>query len=110
MVASTRGSGDDDLARVQDVLRVERALERAHHLELRRALVARQLVAFLHADAVLGADRAAEAVHDVVHDALDVLPAGEEGGGVAVPGGAEVEMDIAVADMAEADRPRARQG
>jgi hypothetical protein len=62
----------DDLSRIEDVLRIERALERAHEVHLRGALVAQNLVALHHADAVLGADRAAEIVDQIVDGARDL--------------------------------------
>ena len=85
----------------------KRALQRAHQRPSRWRFVARQLVALHHADAMLGADRAAEFVHDVMHDELHFVPAREECCIVAALWRAEIEMEIAVAEMAEADGPRA---
>ena len=61
----------DDLAGIHDALGVERALDRAHHVELDRRLVVLELGQPRAADAVLGADGAAKLGDDVVHDAVD---------------------------------------
>ena len=77
----------EDLPRVEDARRVERAFDRAHQIELDRALVADELVALLLADAVLGADAAAVSGDQVVDDAVGARRMGEEGS-AATPSGA----------------------
>src|SRR4051812_2863673 len=104
-----------DLAGIHDVLRIERALEQPHHVDLDRRFVVHELADFAPADAVLGRDAAVHPRDDVVHDAVDLFPAGEEGLALGpllrlARGLAHVEMDIAVADMAESDRPDAGYG
>ena len=64
-------SKPQDLAWVHDALRIERVLERAHHVELERRLVVLELGQPRAADAVLGADGAGQVGDDVVHDAVD---------------------------------------
>ena len=49
---------------------IERLLDALHELEVERRLVAPHLVALHLADAVLGAEAAAEFGDDVVHDAV----------------------------------------
>src|SRR3569832_2507183 len=60
----------NDLARVHDVRRVQRLLDGAHHRHGRRVLVLRELVHLQAADAVLGADRATEALDGIVNDGV----------------------------------------
>src|SRR5574341_921372 len=95
-----------NLARVHQVARIERGLERAHELDLDRGLVTLQLLALRLPDAVLGAEAAAEALHDIEHALVDV--GRREGGWVrAIPFRDEaVVVQIAVAEMPEADDTR----
>ena len=48
---------------------IEGLLDLAHHVELERRLRVTQQIALEPADAVLGADRAAEIEHDLMHRA-----------------------------------------
>ena len=64
-------------------------------------------VALHDADAVLGRDRAAVFQHDVEHDLVHVMPALEERGLVGADRLGDVVVDVAVAEMAERQRPRA---
>ena len=66
-------------------------------------------VALHDADAVLGRDRAAVFQHDIEHDHVDVMPALEERGLVGIDRLRDVVVDVAVAEMAERQRPRARE-
>src|SRR5947207_10514706 len=70
-VPSTISSQPENLSRVHDVLRVERAFQRAHGVELDPGAVVRQLVDLVDADAVLGRDRARHVAHQVVDCAGD---------------------------------------
>src|SRR4051794_31933422 len=54
---------------------------------------------------MLGANGAAEFLHDVMDDAIDFLPAIEKAGAVLTLGCAEIEMDVAVPQMPERHRP-----
>ena len=56
---------------------------------------------------MLGADRSAELLHHVMHHLLDLVPQSEKGRIAAGLWRIEIEMQVAVAQMAEADRPRA---
>src|SRR5215471_20758387 len=73
---SSRPSSDH-LARVHDVVGIERALDPAHQLDLDRRLVMGDLLAFEPPDAVLGADRAGEVAHDPMDDVVELLPTRE---------------------------------
>src|SRR5439155_21121305 len=59
------------LAWIHDAVRVESPLELAHQLQLQRRLVAPDFIAFQLTEPMLGADRAAETRHAVVHQAID---------------------------------------
>src|SRR5262245_45426595 len=67
---AARDSISEHLPRIHDSKRVERALDGPHQLDLHRRLVAHELVPLVLADAVLGADRAAEFGDAIVHDAV----------------------------------------
>ena len=92
----------DQLSRVHDAERVERLLDRAQGMDARRAAQARELGALQLADAVLGGDRAAGGGDQIVDQARDRGAFGFVPVGRGVAAGADVEMDVAVAEMAEA--------
>ena len=81
-------------------------LDAAHQLDRDRVLDLGQFVALELADAVLGGDRAAHSQHDLVHDRVHLVPAGDEGGRVGADRLADIVVDVAVAEMAERHRPR----
>src|SRR3546814_6832636 len=56
--AAIQPSGPDHLARIEDIVGVEGALQPAHHLDLDRRLVVHDLVDLHAADAMFGRDRA----------------------------------------------------
>src|SRR6516164_4758622 len=91
----------DELTRVHDALGVEGMFDPAHQLDLDRRLVMGDLVPFEPADAVFGADRTRELAHNAVDDVVELLPACH----ISMPVGAfrlgQVEVDVAVADMAK---------
>ena len=89
--------------------RIEGALDGAHQLDLDRRFVVGDLVALQAADAVLGADRPMKLTHDIVDDVVELLPPREIGRGVGAFRLGQVEVDVAVADMAEGHRPDAGQ-
>ena len=64
------------LARIQDALRVQGALQGAHHRQLHRVGAGRELRRLQPADAVLGADAAAEALDQVEDGRLERLRRG----------------------------------
>src|SRR5271165_3792532 len=104
--AEARGRGAtrlnaDELTRVHNVVGVEGALDPAHQLDLDRWFVVGDLVAFEPADAVLGADRARELAHHTVDDVVELLPARQIGMPLSTFRLSQVEVDVAVADMAE---------
>src|SRR3982075_4114835 len=97
-----KGSLDpDDLARVHDVLRIERTLDRAHGVELDAAAVVGEFVDLELSDAVLGRDRAAIGHDDIVDGPADGLAVRHEALLVPARRRLTVEVNIAVADMAE---------
>src|SRR6516162_10695487 len=91
----------DELTRVHDAGRVESALHQTHQLDLDRLLVMGDLVPFEPADAVFGADRTRELAYNAVDDVVELLPARNIGMPVGAFRLGQVEMDVAVADMAK---------
>ena len=67
-----------------------------------------QEIALQAPDPVLGADRAAEIEHDLVHGGVQRLPIRQEHGPLHARRLADIVVDIAVAEMAERYRARAR--
>jgi hypothetical protein len=55
---------------------------------------------------VLRRDAAAHLVDELVHDAIEAAPVREEGRAVRVARRLEIEVDIAVAHVAESDDPQ----
>ncbi len=68
----------------------------------------RELVALEEPDTMLRRDGTAALCRLIVHDAVEAMPFGEEGLGVHAHGLAEVEVDVAVADMPEGAHAKAR--
>jgi hypothetical protein len=96
-------------ARIHDVLRIEGALDRAHGVELDSAAVMRELVDLQLADAMLGRDRAAIGHDNIVDGPADGRAVRHEALLVPTRRRLAVEVNIAVADMAERHRPALRQ-
>src|SRR5688500_15073346 len=96
----------EDLARIQDVLRVQRAFEQAHQLDLRLRAGDREVVALLEADAMLRRDGATDRPQRFV-DVLVRLPMQRIA--VAVRRWVHEQVEVAVArvahDVAPAVRP-----
>src|ERR1700734_267971 len=90
----------EDLAGIEDAVGIERTLDGAHQIQLHGLGVALELRHFQPADAVLGAEAAAEIPHQVVNGTLDRLLAREEGCAVGARGLVEIEVEIAVTDVA----------
>src|SRR5713226_6498873 len=99
----------DHLARIHDVLRIECALDGAHGVELDSAAVVGELVDLELADAMLGRDRAAIGHDNIVDGTADGLAVCHEVFLVPARRRLTVEVNIAVADMAERYRPALRQ-
>jgi hypothetical protein len=70
----------EHLARFHQALRIERSLDRPHHLDLDRTRAALQFVTLPPTAAVLGVDVAAEFVPPFINDALERALRGNEGG------------------------------
>src|SRR5476649_1614635 len=98
-------SDPDDFARIHDVVGVQRALQRAHDVELDLAAVVRKLIDLDAADAVLGRDRAAIGCHQIVDRAADLVAIGHELRLAPAGRRLAVEVKVAVANMAEWHRP-----
>src|SRR5215510_6102360 len=96
------------LARVENPIGVEQALEAAHELERYRIFDARQELTLHDANAMLGRDRAAEPRHDSKNCIIDLVPARQEGCAVGANRLADVVMDVAVTEMSKRNRPAAR--
>src|SRR5699024_704031 len=67
-----------DLARIHDVVRIERARDGAQQVQFHVAAVAAHGIQLELPDAVFGAEAAVEALHDVVHGCSDGLNGGDE--------------------------------
>src|SRR5690606_33283905 len=94
-----------DFARVHYVGRVQRGLDGTHELELGGAPVLRQVCPLGNPDTVLGADAAAQRHGRIIDDCGDFLALGEEPFRRPSFRLADVEMDVAVAHVAEGHRP-----
>src|SRR6266704_7198414 len=70
-VTSCHHGALEHLAGIHDAVWVEGALEFAHQLQFERRLVALDFIAFQLTESMLGADRAPETRHAVVHQAID---------------------------------------
>src|SRR4051812_2076979 len=95
------------LPRIEDALRIERALQRLHQLVGDRVLDLRQVVALDDADAVLGGNRAAVFQHDPVDGVVHLVPTLEVLGFVGADRLGDVVVNVAVADVAEWHWPAA---
>src|SRR6185312_16783248 len=87
------------LARIENALGIEQALDAAHQFERDRVFHRRQQVAFEEPDAVLGGDRAAVFFHDREYDVVHLAPALEKRFFVGADRLADIVVDIAVAEM-----------
>src|SRR5207249_4835994 len=99
----------EHLARIEDARGIERCLDGAHQVELRRALVAGELVALQLADSVFGADAAAMRGDEVVDDPVCARRVRHEGSGHGALGGSQVVVEVAIAKVAEGDETYAWQ-
>src|SRR6186713_96160 len=93
-----------DLSRVHDVVRVKRSLDALHEIELHRIGITLELEHFQLADAVLGGKAAAELLHEVVDSALHFLLHRLQLRGLGARTLVDVEVQIAVAEMAIGDQ------
>src|SRR5258707_12106945 len=89
------------LAGIHDPLGIQGGLDSAHQLDLDRGLVARDLLAPELAQAMLGADAAAMAGDHVMDQAIELTRPGEEIRRRHARRLQQIEVDIAVAEMAE---------
>src|SRR4051794_20490345 len=89
------------LPRIHDAERVEGLLDRAQRVDAPRRRETGELGALQLADAVLGGDRAARGGDEVVDQFRDLLALGVVPAGRGVAAGADVEVDVAVAKVAE---------
>src|SRR6266705_2373791 len=96
------------LAGIHDAVWVEGALEFAHQLQFERRLVALDFIAFQLTESMLGADRAPETRHAVVHQAIDRRRILDKNIGGNPFGGGYVVMHVVVAEMSESHHARAR--
>src|SRR5699024_4185666 len=86
----------------------ERALDGAQQVQFHVAAVAAHGIQLELPDAVFGAEAAVEALHDVVHGCSDGLDGGDEILPVHAFRLEQIEVDIAVADVAEGGDANAR--
>jgi len=89
------------LARVHDAFGVEGGFECPHQVQFHLGFVADEIFALELADAVLGAEAALHVHGQIVDEAVEVPPLAEEGLLVHANGLAQVEMNVAVAQVAE---------
>src|SRR6266545_1685731 len=99
-----RGSQDsqiEDLARVEDVVRVKGPLQGAHERDLGRAARIGEVLLLDQADAVLGRDAAAEALDQLEHRVVRLSGQAEELVAAHPVRFHHIDVDVAVPDMAE---------
>src|SRR5258706_13302153 len=101
MLTSSRYTTLKPLAGIHDAVWVESALELAHQLQFERRFIAPDFLALQLAQAVLGADRAAEASHTVVHDAVDRRRIPDKSIRGNPLGSGYVVVDVSVAEVSE---------
>src|SRR5881296_1686716 len=109
-VTSRHDSALEHLARIHDAVWVEGPFELAHQLEFEKRLVALDFIAFQLAESMLGADRAAETRHAVVHQAIDrrsILDKNVRGNSF---GSRYVVVKVSVAEMSESHHAHACMG
>src|SRR5438445_13135145 len=90
----------EDLARIQDSLRIERALQFAHHGEFDRVRSPRKFSRLEPPDSMFGADAAPETVHQIEDGVLELAAALQKCRFVRAGALAHVEVEIAVAKVA----------
>src|ERR1700722_12654605 len=95
-------SRSKQLARVHDAVGIKRLLDGAHRAQRHRRSVAHQLVTLEAADAVLGADAAAELCHQVVDRPAQLRLLRQERLVARGVDAADIEMQIAVARVSVA--------
>src|SRR5713101_3227459 len=93
---------------IHDAPRVQGALEYAHDVQFRRTSIPQQLLELVLTDAVLGAEAAAVAVSNVVYAMLNFCRALQKVGSIGVHGLADIEMQVAIANVAEGDNAGSR--
>src|ERR1700722_20601277 len=96
-----------DLARIHHPVRIERRLDLPHHCERSRVLPTSKQSALELTHAMFGGIRAAEARDDFVYDLVHRIPAVEKGLLIGADWLRHVEVDVAVAEVAEGDHPGA---
>src|SRR3546814_4699245 len=97
----TRRSSYLNLSRVHDSLGVQRLLDGPHPLKLTRSGQPGELVALRDADSMLGGKRAAHRRDCIVHEAVDCVDVPPQPFAAVAQWRPDVEMDVAVAKMAE---------
>src|SRR6266446_5217485 len=95
-----RSRSCEDLAGVQDSLRIESALQTVHHREFDRVRTPGKFGRLEPSDSMLGADAAAETVHQIENGVLERTTALQECRFVGARALAHVEMQVAVAQVA----------
>src|SRR4051812_48761310 len=93
-VSGPSPKSSQDLAGVQDAVRIERRLDAPHEVDLDRTFDLGEKVTLQPADAVLGRDRPAEFADDRIDDRVHVVPAGKKRLLVHPWRLADVEMDV----------------
>src|SRR5260221_3072900 len=100
----------NELSRVHDAERVERLLDRPQRMDAPGRRQPRELGALQLADAMLGGNRPARRSDEVVDQPGDILALRLIPAGRGVASRADVEVDVAVAQMAEAGGDNAGEG
>ena len=103
-----RPASRQDLAGVHDVCGIEEVFKIAHHLQFNRRLDLRHVMFFQASDAVLGADRATKFHHHIENHRVHFIPPLKILCLVHARGLRNIEMQIAVAHVAEGHDPRLR--
>ena len=104
----TRSPHSKNLPWIHDAVRVERLLDRTHHIERRCALVVKHFVALESTDAVLGAEAAAVARDQVMHGSVDARREREKLRGGLARRLIDIEVQVAVAKVTVRNETTAR--
>ena len=96
--------------RVEQALRVQRLLDRLHHVNILAGRALNKFIPLEAANAVLGGKRAFQCLDDIVNDAIELALPGHEGRAVGSRWLGKIEMQIAISDMPEGTYTDARPG
>src|SRR5690606_15918915 len=97
-----------DLAWIEQILRIQCPLQRAHQIQSHGILIVRQLFALDQAYAMFGRDGAVHPHDNVMHYAVEIAPPVQERLLVHAYRLAKIEMYVAIAEVAESANAKTR--